>query len=135
MTSVPTIYPGIHSNAHSSCMANELHGAEKKRKDTETQKKMKRTLPTDKKPKADAHSKPQPAVALRFLSLCPFPLCKFLYHIPLLPHTGLWLPKSSAKKSQTCRQFSFLPPHTFIIVPFCSCCFPSYAVTQNGKSD
>lgn len=41
MTSVPTIYPGIHSNAHSSCMANELHGAEKKRKDTETQKKWK----------------------------------------------------------------------------------------------
>lgn len=102
-----------------------------------SKKRKKRTLPTDKKPTADAHSKPQPAVALRFLSPSPhFPSASAsstTFHSYLIQASGCL--RAQRKSHRHADNSLYPPPHTLSLLFFLPRCFPSYAVAQNGKSD
>lgn len=102
---VPTIHSGIHSNAHSSCMANELHEVAKKKEEKnarEAQKKRKQkkgTWPTDRKAKSGRTLKTTtcscPAFPVPF-PVCPSPTGSLRF---AWLYAGLWLPKRAQRES------------------------------------
>lgn len=137
---VPTIHPAIHSNAHSSCMANELHEVAKKkqkkmckRSAKKERKKKKRNMADGQKSQKRTHTQNHnlqlPCVSG---SLCPSSTGSLRF-------AGLWLHRERAQRESHRHADSslLLPPllPSTLSLFFCSCCFPSYAVTQNGKSD
>lgn len=103
---VPTIHSGIHSNAHSSCMANELHEVAKKKEEkkckrsAKKKKAKKRNMADGQKSQKRTHTqKPQPAVALRFRFPSRFALLQQVRLGSTQPYAGLWLPKRAQRES------------------------------------